>query len=344
MSRFWEALLKVAAKQSIKSALVHLRIPKLIATVLPSSVCIVRYHSVQDEPERYRHSIGTGIIHSTSTFRRHMEILASECHPITMDDVLRFLQGQKDLPRRSVIVTFDDGYADNCEIAAPILEHYGIAGVFYIGVGPVCAGIPPWYCRIRWAFNMSKRDQVFDLAEQKPRPIKDAKDRFEAFQSAARTCACLAEGEQESAVRAIEKDLEVVPLAAKDCPFMNVDQVREIRRRGHTVGSHTVTHPNMAYIDAEKLEHELAESKRKIEEMLGEPVVHFSYPSPILEPHYTEKTMEASARAGYRTAVTCTSGPVRASSNPLAIPRIHSDFEELQFRWNLEYTFLNGKP
>ncbi len=336
--------MKTISKQMIKSALMYSQVPRLIAWGLATRVVILRYHSVLDEPSRYADSIGYGIIHSTRSFRAHMEILASEYHPVTIDDLLLFLTGQKDLQRRSVLVTFDDGYADNCEIAVPILDHYGISAAFYVAVGPIDAPPIPWFSRLRYAFSISNRDTVFDIAEQRDRPLKEQADRYAAFQSAARHCACLVGNKQESAVREIEKHLNVAPLDAKECPMMTWDQVREVRRHGHTVGSHTVTHPNMAHVSAEELQHELVESKRKLEQVLGEPIVHFSYPSPILEPHYTEETIRACAQAGYKTSVTCTSGGVQPWHNPLAIQRIHSDDDKLQFRWNLEWTFLGGRP
>jgi peptidoglycan/xylan/chitin deacetylase (PgdA/CDA1 family) len=339
-----EAPLKTAAKKTIKSALIYSRVPRLVARGLATRVAVLRYHSILDERSRYANTIGSGIIHSTKTFRAHMEILAREYHPITMDDLLMFLTGQKDLHRRSVIVTFDDGYADNCEIAVPILDHYGITAAFYVGVNPVDTSAVPWFSRLRQAFSISRRETVFDLKEQRELPIKEPADRYAAFQSAAGHCACFIGSKQEIVVREIERHLEVVPLAGKDCPMMTWDQVREVRRHGHTVGSHTVTHPNMAHVSAEDLQHELVESKSKLEQMLGEPILHFSYPSPILEPHYTAETILACAQAGYLTAMTCTPGGVRAGQDPLAIPRIHSDCDEIQFRWNLEWTFLGGRP
>jgi peptidoglycan/xylan/chitin deacetylase (PgdA/CDA1 family) len=42
-----------------------------------------------------------------------------------------FLPGGKNLPDRAVAVTFDDGYADNYENAAPVLDRFGVPGAFY---------------------------------------------------------------------------------------------------------------------------------------------------------------------------------------------------------------------
>jgi peptidoglycan/xylan/chitin deacetylase (PgdA/CDA1 family) len=336
--------LKTTAKRTIKSALVYSRVPRLIARALTTRVAIVRYHSVLDEPSRYANSIGRGIIHSSKTFRAHMEILASEYRPVTVDDVLLFLTGQKDLQHRSVLVTFDDGYADNCEIAVPILDHYGVSAAFYVTAGLANGAAVPWFSRVRYAFSVSKRDTVFDLKEQRELPIKEPTDRYSAFQSAASHCACLAGNKLELAVREIEEHLGVVPLTASECPMMTWDQARQVRRHGHTVGSHTVTHPNMAYVSAEEACNQLVQSKFMLEQILGEPVLHFSYPSPILEPHYSKETIRSCAQAGYKTAMTCTSGGVEAGHDPLAISRIHADSEVLQFRWNLEFTFLGGRP
>lgn len=55
---------------------------------------------------------------------------------VTMDALHAFLQGKGSLPKRPIIFTFDDGYLSNWTLAAPILEKYGMRGVFYIALEP----------------------------------------------------------------------------------------------------------------------------------------------------------------------------------------------------------------
>jgi hypothetical protein len=88
----------------------------------PTGAAILMYHSVQDEPELYANSIGMGIIHATKMFARQMELVSTRFSPVTINDIELFLNGRKPLPRRAVAITFDDGYADNLEIVAPILN------------------------------------------------------------------------------------------------------------------------------------------------------------------------------------------------------------------------------
>jgi peptidoglycan/xylan/chitin deacetylase (PgdA/CDA1 family) len=337
-------LLKPATKSAIKSLLVRTRVTKWAVHARPNRVVVLRYHSVLEEPERFAHSIGAGIIHSTTVFRQHMEILAREYHPVTVEDLRQFYAGEKSLPRRSVMVTFDDGYADNREIAAPILEQFGISGVFYVGVGAIEDAAVPWFCRLRYAFNVSKKDSVFDFAEGRKRPFKQPADRYAAFLSASRRCATLTRAKQDAALLEIERELEISPLASKDCRMMTWDQVRELQQRGHFVGSHTVTHPNLAQVTADEVRYELGESKRRLEEVLKQPVIHFSYPSPILEPHHTEETRKIATQVGYKIAFTCTSGVPTAKDEPLATRRIAAANDLTEFRWNLESVLLGGHP
>src|SRR5207245_385131 len=51
---------------------------------------------------------------------------------VTLDDLTDHWAGGPELPKRSVILTFDDGYADAYDYAFPLLKQYGMVGTFYI--------------------------------------------------------------------------------------------------------------------------------------------------------------------------------------------------------------------
>jgi peptidoglycan/xylan/chitin deacetylase (PgdA/CDA1 family) len=330
-------------KGPFKSLLMHAGVVHLAARLTRAGVVILRYHSVQHNPERYANSIGVGIIHSTSVFATQMELVAQGCSLVTLDEVLAFIQGERDLPRRPVAVTFDDGYADNCEIAEPILRHFGIRASFYVTVNSIAAGRPPWFCRLRHAFDTTRRETWPDSAGSFTRQLQGPTERRSAFLVASQRCSRLVGGDQEGAIRTIEHELEVEALTSRECPMLDWAQVKRLHREGHIVGSHTLTHPNLAYIQEDALQKELADSKRRLEEELGVPVVHFSYPSPISEPHYTDRTMTGTMQAGYRTAVTCTQGLIRRGHAPLALYRLSAPPEKGEFQWNLENTFIGRR-
>lgn len=77
--------------------------------------------------------------------------------------------------------------------------------------------------------------------------------------------------------------------------FMTVDHLRELRRRGHGIGSHSRTHPRLNTLDRAAIDAEVAGSKRDIEAMTGEPVAFFSVPGGAVD----DRVIDAARAAGY---------------------------------------------
>lgn len=311
--------------------------------VQPPSIAILRYHAVKDDPASFRHSIGAGIIHTRHDFKRQMELIAGRYAPVSVDDIPSFLSGQKKIPRRAVVVTFDDGYADNYEIAAPIMDELGVPGAFYVIAGAIENGKAPWFCRLRHAFFTSRRRRWSDFVDATDHVFDSEEGRYQAFVAMSARCAIAAPVEREKFLERIEQELEIAAGETAGSLMMTWDSIRSLQARGHVVGSHTVTHPNLARIGEDEMLRELHQSRSMLEEKLGRPVVHLSYPNPILQPHWSQTTVTQSRNLGYVTAVTCTQGPVRPGCNALALPRMAVPNRELEFRWALECTFL-GRP
>lgn len=309
----------------------------------PRSAVILTYHSVRPELEQAADWVGPGITHARQVFSRQMELIATRFNPVTLDDVLLFLNGENKLPEYPVVVTFDDGFLDNVEVAAPVLNQYGIRAAFYLTVGLIGSREAPWYSRLRHAVLTTKRNSWKSSLHGREWDLRSPAERDTALLAAYDACAPLVKEAQREAVTTIQRELDVPSELPQRRMMMNWEEAKSLRRAGHVVGSHTVTHPNVAYIkDADDLRSELGESKRMIEEQLGEAVEHFSYPHPALTPQWNEKTVAATREAGYASAVTTTKGPVRRGSNPLALRRINAPRAEHEFLWNLERAFLKS--
>src|SRR5690242_1236069 len=68
------------------------------------------------------------------SFDRHIEQLAGCFNVIPLFDAIRGLN-RGTLPPRAACITFDDGYADNVEIALPILQKHGVHATFFVASG-----------------------------------------------------------------------------------------------------------------------------------------------------------------------------------------------------------------
>jgi peptidoglycan/xylan/chitin deacetylase (PgdA/CDA1 family) len=328
----------VRLKRVIKRVLVKSRLLSLAQRLKGAQVVVLRYHSVQDDPGVYANSLGKGIVHSTAAFKEQMEWAARTYEPVTLDDIASAVADERPMPRRGVAVTFDDGYADNLEIVMPVLERLGMRGAFYITVDNVESRTAPWFCRLRHAFAVTSRTE-WQVGSGVWR-LSNASERRQAFRRASGDCACQSGAAQAALLDRIERELGVEPFVPARPLMLTWDQVRELRDRGHIVGSHTLSHPNLAQVGPDEARIELRESRRRLEEVLGVPVDHFSYPSPILQPHWSPATRACCAELGYRTAVTCTPGTVSADAGLLCLRRVAAPEQLDDFKWAVQSAFL----
>ncbi len=83
--------------------------------------------------------------------------------------------------------------------------------------------------------------------------------------------------------------------------FLNTDQLRELRERGHVVGSHSCSHPErMAACSWQQMLREWSESVRVLSDLLGETVITASVPGGS----YCRKVAQAAAASGIKVLFT----------------------------------------
>ncbi len=114
--------------------------------------------------------------------------------------------------------------------------------------------------------------------------------------------------------------------------MMTVDQIRELADAGIEIGSHTLTHPHLTQVDDKQLNVEIADSKKRLEDIIGREVKSFSYPYG----DYDNRVVDAVRKAGYSNAVTTKLGIISNDTDPMRIPRIN-------IRWNTIGPLLNRK-
>ncbi len=322
-------------KKAIKRGVVKARLLSAAAIFQSPRLIILRYHSVLDDPLEHADSIGSGIIHSSTEFAQQMQYLACTCNPVTMDQVLDFARGSRGLPPRSVAVTFDDGFADNLSVAIPILNRYGVPAAIYVMAGYVSS--IPWYCTLRYIFARTQRTSFTDPFNGTTRSL-NPENRYESYLACSRACAATPRARIDAAMMALEKALEV-EYRPMEPIMLSWNGVREVIHQGHTVGSHSLSHPNLAYISPEELRDQMADSQKILESQTASRIRHFSYPSPIMEPHWTEATVETCRATGYETAVTCGIGSVRCGDMPLSLKRTFAHGTLDEYTWALENMF-----
>jgi len=324
-------------KNLAKRVLLRSGVLRAAAGMRRGSTAILMYHSVTENPARHDALLG-GIGHSREVFRRQMELLAGSYLPLSLDQVNHFVRGDSELPSRSVVVTFDDGYTDNYEIAAPILNEAGVPATFYVTVECAEERKLPWPSRLRFAFHTTGKKSWAD-SSGKIWPLGSASEREKALLVSSDECCKLSGKTQANYVSSLEEELDARVPPETGSLMMDFDQMRMLAKQDHIVGSHTMTHPNMAYLAPEDAHREMTESRQRLEQHLNSLVVHFSYPCPALSPHWTEQTVTLSRQARYETAVTTDRGLVHKGDNLLRLKRVLPTKTVEGLHWNLECAF-----
>ena len=235
-------------------------------------------------------------------FERQMRYVAGRFPVIGLDDLLAFLHGRRPLPPRAVMVTFDDGYADNHAHALPVLRALGLPAVCFLITAAIGTDAVPWW------------DELAMLAPGDGDGPPD--DRAQALKR-------MPDDERAKAVAELRRTR--VPPTAPSAPlFMTWDQARELEAAGVSCQPHTHNHPILTRISADRMRDELARSKATVEERMGRSAVAFAYPNGGRD-DYDGAVLGALDAAGYEVAFTTLPGPVRpadARARRYEIPRV----------------------
>ena len=200
-------------------------------------------------------------------------------------------------------ISFDDGYRDNLEYAAPVLQKHRCPASFYIVTNCIDNGGMVWTQEIKHFFqNTGQLKLNSDLGYLPPQFRTTSWSNRQQRLSYARTIrdfllVASLQVRQDFLKDMRESFCDVEP----QNPMMNWDDVAELHSAGFIIGSHTRTHPVLPVLhDPSELEAELALSGARIKHMLGEFPVSIAYPFGA----YDQRVTEAARRAGYRCGLT----------------------------------------
>ncbi len=99
------------------------------------NIKVLMYHRVVDGPGSRRDDARYSI--DVKVFEKHLQLLERMGFtPIRFLDYELFLMGRLRLPRRPIIITFDDGYLDTYELAVPLLRRHGMHAVIFVVTDP----------------------------------------------------------------------------------------------------------------------------------------------------------------------------------------------------------------
>ena len=268
---------------------------------LRSDVRILAYHRVLETavPTDFRFDPDL-VSASAEGFRQQLRIVRRRFSPMRFDELLARLDRGRALPRRAVLISFDDGYDDNYRIAYPLLRDAGLSAMFFVSTGHIDSGRPFAY---DWLVYMlcSAHDAHLhapELGLDLRLPETLAARRALAAHVLDRLKLLSAEA-QQALVDRLQADWDMPDVAGHpDCRPMTWTQLREMRDGGMEIGSHGVRHRMLAKMPREDMRAELETSRQAIERGIGVAPLAVSYPVGGVDA-YDDAVLDAARAAGY---------------------------------------------
>jgi peptidoglycan/xylan/chitin deacetylase (PgdA/CDA1 family) len=314
------------------------RIASRLKRRLTGRAAILMYHRVADLPADPQLLAVTA-----RHFAEHLEVIRARYRPMRLGELAAALERGR-VPRRAVVLTMDDGYADNLRVARPLLERHGVPATVFVASGYVGSGRQFWWDELerivlrpgtlgpRLRLSGGGPPREYDVAMVRYTDADydrhrawhvecpdDPTTRHRLYRTLYQDLYRLSVEERGLALDQLRACLVAATEPSPDDGPLTRDELLELARSPLVeIGAHGVTHSPLAQLRPADQRHEIQESRRQLEEILGRAVTAFGYPHGDATP----ETVHLVRQAGFACAGGSESGAVTRRSDRHRLPRM----------------------
>jgi peptidoglycan/xylan/chitin deacetylase (PgdA/CDA1 family) len=279
-----------------------------------------------------------------------------------LQQLTQALQDRK-CPYGAVVVTFDDGYANNLHNAKPLLEHYDVPATFFLTIGSIKQEREFWWDeldrlllqpgRLPAGLRLSVTGSTYqwELGEavhyskdeyQRHRPWSASEKeipspRHSLYRSLYSLLYPMLESDRLKVMDKLLVWAGAEPASRSTHRSLSLEEVVALNQGElFEIGSHTVTHPLLPALPAAWQQDEIQRNKACLEEIVGQPVSSFAYPYG----DYTAETVALVREAGFARACSTNEAAVWRRNDRFELPRFHvEDWDGEEFARQLSRWF-----
>jgi len=212
---------------------------------------------------------------------------------------------------KTIVLTVDDGYHDFYEHAYPVLRKYNTPAAVFLITDFINAHIIPWWDQIKYCIENTQMHKIeITLSDEKKYfSLKSAAEKKEAATQTIEDCKNIPDDQKTELIRELAHALDVNMnyLSFNKKQSLSWDEIIEMKNHNIEFFPHTKTHPILTNISAEKVEHEISESKKQIEAKLNTLAKIFCYPNGRFQ-DFNDGTITLLKKSGYVAALTSQEG------------------------------------
>ncbi|GAB2531231.1 polysaccharide deacetylase family protein [Rufibacter soli] len=331
------------------------RLKRVAHTLLGANAQVLMYHRIM-VPEQDVWNIQV----SPQVFEEQLKVLKDNYRVIPLAEMVENMQ-RKALKRKSIAITFDDGYEDNYLAAKPLLEKYHLPATFFVTSGNIGTEQEFWWDSLQelilasphlpslFSLQIGKTRLETDLTgeeylsaslQQKHETWKayvqpPVSARSQLFLQLWETLRPLTWAEQQAHFQDLRAWAGIEKHCREGYRSMNAAQVQELARHPlFDLGGHTVSHAFLPAHPRERQQKELEQNKEFLQQVKGKSIDVFSYPYGGI----SADTEAAVREAGYQAAFTTQEKAIDPHTSPFQMGRVQvKNLGKKEFSWLLEY-------
>jgi peptidoglycan/xylan/chitin deacetylase (PgdA/CDA1 family) len=316
---------------------------RLVRSLASQQLTVICYHRVlkagDDRFQGYKPTISA----SQDLFTQQIDFLRANYDPVSLQDLVAWLDCGQPLPPRPVLVTFDDGYRDNADVAWPIMRERGVPAAIFLATDYIGSG-RAFIWDVAAAMFASAAGTRVEVPLIGQRTLSTDAERDAATAAWVDAMKRLPGSTRQAALTELSVALAVRPPEPHAFRHLYLDwsDVLELARQGVAFGGHTCSHPILTSLPADEARGEIEASIDRITEALGSKPLAFAYPNGSAR-DYSRDHEQVVAKCGVPLAFSLEAGPMRLSevrANRTAIRRVYVGAQDAMPRFLAKLTGL----
>ncbi|MEO8764194.1 MAG: polysaccharide deacetylase family protein [Ginsengibacter sp.] len=259
-------------------------------------------------------------------FYEQADYLKKNFSLLGIEEFSDYLKNGEPMPPRSVVLTFDDGYADNYCEALPILESLGAQALFYITTSNLDTRYELWWDELERILlgdhALPPYLETYNGTQVIRLSTSGTAERLKSYCSMYPLCKYAAPVERNRMIANLRQSAGISAAGRESHRLMTTKELKHLSDSSSSVvGAHTVNHPVLSILDYEQQQEEIIQSKLFLENLLGYPVQHFSYPYGSKK-DYNKESARICHETGFKMVCANFHGQVHSWTNCFELPRI----------------------
>jgi len=281
---------------------------------MKSRVVIVMYHRISSGADHWS-------LRPTSPdiFENQIRYFSQNYEIVSLHQVVKYLAERK-LPedKKTLVITFDDGYKDNHACAYPILKKYGAPVTIFLIAQHIGSEELFWWDKVAYLVQHTTLTEL-QLDELGRYSLESGPDRSGVTHRICQGLMSVPDQRKNMLIGKLQNicGLEVPKNLGKEM-ILSWDEVREMSENGIDFGAHTLTHPILTNMPLDTARQEIVSSKREIQNRIGKNVDFFGYPNGVYSGDVTNIVRES----GFVGAITTDPNWISTRTDPYLLGRV----------------------